>query len=117
LLTINKENNMGLPLIDSASGVFATGTVPGSDTLSAALTGSTNTVANDISNELGSEVAFNLVDRLNTAVTAYNAGHDTNLAKITSSVSSSVSGDVMTRTYVLSFQVGVDGSVLNVVTE
>ena len=108
---------MGLPLIDSASGVFATGTTPGSDDLSTVLLASTNTVAGDISGLKGSEVAFNLVDRLNTAVTAYNAGHDTDLAKITSSVSSSVSGDVMTRTYVLSFQLGVDGSVLNVVTE
>ena len=106
---------MGLQLIDSASGVFATGTTPGSDFLSDALIASTNTVAGDISGLKGSEVAFNLVDRLNTAVTAYNAGHDTDLAKITSSLSSSVNGEIMTRTYVISFTLDVGD--LNVTAE
>jgi hypothetical protein len=98
---------MGLPLIDSTSGVFVDGTTPGSDDLTTVLTGSTNVVAGDISGGKGSEVAFNLVDRIQTAVAAYNAGHDTDLANITATVGNTVSGDTITKTYVLSFKLDV----------
>lgn len=108
---------MALPLLDNTSGIFTAGTTPGVDTLTTALTASTNAVAGDISGENGSEVAFNLVDRIHTAVTAYNAAHDTDLAKITSSLSSSVSGDEMTRTYVLAFKVDVSSADLDVAAE
>lgn len=108
---------MALPLLDNTSGIFTAGTTPGSDTLTTALTASTNTVAGDISGEDGSEVAFNLVDRIHTAVSAYNAGHDTDLVNVTSSLSSSVSGDEMTRTYVIAFKVGVSSSSLDVSAE
>lgn len=98
---------MGLPLIDSTSGVFVDATDPATVTLSAALTGSTDTVAGDITGEKGSEVAFNLVDRIQKAVTAYNAGHSTDLNSITATVGNTVSGETITKTYVLAFKLDI----------
>lgn len=108
---------MSLPLLNDTSGIFLASTVPGTDTLSTALQDSTNTTATDISNEDGAEVAFNIVDKIYRAVKAYNDGHDTDLAKVTASVSSSVSGNEMTRTYVLAFKLDVDTAGLDVANE
>ena len=63
---------MGLPLKDTASGIFLTGAALDTDHCDDAIAGATVATLTDFSGGDGSEVAFALVNRIHDAVTAYN---------------------------------------------
>jgi len=108
---------MGLPLKDTASGIFLTGAALDTDHCDDAIAGATVATLTDFSGGDGSEVAFALVNRIHDAVTAYNAGHATDLSNITTRLVNSASGSDLTKTYTISFTLNAAAADLNVKDE
>tara|TARA_B100001769_G_scaffold248062_1_gene219512 strand:- start:1240 stop:1578 length:339 start_codon:yes stop_codon:yes gene_type:complete len=112
---------MGLPLKDTASGIFLTGAALDTDHCDDAIAAATVADITDFTQNTGagdgSEVAFALVNRIHDAVTAYNAGHATDLSNITTRLVNSASGSDLTKTYTISFTLNAAAADLNVKDE